>query len=354
MNYCDHYASTHGYASTIRFKYSPPSNSVNFLDTTITLQPDGTLTSSLYTKPTAAHQYLHNKSYHVSHVTNSLPKSQFLRIRRICTFTRDYEHHAEQFVNHFVKRGYKESRLRKMKEEIKLMDREELLQPKAPTSSERTPLVITYHHKFTGIAQVLRRSYQRMLSKHTDSAKIFPEPPLVAYRRTTNIRDKIVRANHHGSTNTHKSPNEATASTQSSLEQNMNNSGFITNKKGNRRCRVQGGPPTTVGAIYAGRCTKHDIISVGQTGGPVNIRFNGHRSDARLRPYRTELDAHFSNNDCNFNEDLEVTILEQVSGSQHLREHKEDKWMTRLNTVHPYGLNKLVREYGKVYQSLFV
>ena len=132
----------------------------------------------------------------------------------------------------------------------------------------------------------------------------------------------------------------------------MNNSGTIINNKGNRKCRVQGGAANTVGAIYAGRCIKN-IISVGQTGGPVNIRFNGHRADVRLRPYRTELDAQFYKHGCDFERDLEVTILEQVSGSAHLREYKEDKWITRLNTVHPHGLNKLVREYGQVYKTLF-
>ena len=352
MNFCDHYASTHGYASTIRFKYSPPSKSVNFLDMTITLQPDGTLSTSLYSKPTAAHQYLHNKSYHVSHVTNSLPKSQFMRIRRICTFDGDFDHHSKQFVDFFVKRGYKESQVRKTREEVRGMDREELLAPKPPATTERTPLVITYHHKFTGIGRVLRRAYQHMLAKHTDSAKVFPEPPLVAYRRTSNIKDKIIRANHHQSTTISRST-PSTRPSQSAIERNMNNTGTITNNKGNRQCKVQGGPATTVGAIYAGRCTKHDIISVGQTGGPVNVRFNGHRSDVKLRPYRTELDQHFHSNGCDFDKDLEVTILEQVSGSTALREYKEDKWITRLNTIHPHGLNKLVREYGNVYKTLF-
>ena len=133
----------------------------------------------------------------------------------------------------------------------------------------------------------------------------------------------------------------------------MNNTGTIINNKGNRKCRVQGGSSNTLGGIYAERCKKHDVISVGQTGGPVHIRFNGHRSDVRLRPYRTELDAHFNNHGCDFDTDLEVTILEQVTGSVHLREYKEDVWMTRLNTIHPHGLNKLVREYGHVYKTLF-
>ena len=352
MNFCDHYASKHGYASTIRFKYSPPSKSVNFLDTTITLQPDGTLSTSLYSKPTAAHQYLHNKSYHVSHVTNSLPKSQFMRIRRICTFDHDFDHHSKQFVNFFVKRGYKESQVRKTREEVRRMNREDLLAPKPPATTERTPLVITYHHKFTGIGRVLRRAYQHMLAKHTDSAKVFPEPPLVAYRRTANIRDKIIRANHHQSTSTTR-PTSSCRPSKSPIERNMNNTGTIVNNKGNRQCKVQGGSANTVGVIYAGRCRKHDVISVGQTGGPLNARFNGHRSDVKLRPYRTELDTHFHSNGCDFNKDLEVTILEQVTGSTSLREFKEDKWITRLNTIHPHGLNKLVREYGNVYKTLF-
>ena len=232
------------------------------------------------------------------------------------------------------------------------MDRATLLSPKPPTSSDRTPLVITYHHKFTGIGRVLRRAYQHMLAKHTDSAKVFPEPPLVAYRRTTNIRDKIIRANHHGSSRV-STPTDISQHTQSTIQNNMNNTGTITNNKSKRTCHVQGGPPNTIGAIYAGRCTKHDIISVGQTGGPVNIRFNGHRSDIKLRPYRTELDQHFHTHGCDFDKDLEVTILEQVTGSQSLREYKEDRWMTRLNTLHPYGLNKVVREYGNVYKTLY-
>ena len=106
MTFCDNYAQQNNYASNIRFTASPPSKSVNFLDTTVTLNNDGSLASTLYSKPTAAHQYLHRSSYHVGHTLRSLPKSQFMRIRRICSSLVDYTHHATIFVEFFVKRGY--------------------------------------------------------------------------------------------------------------------------------------------------------------------------------------------------------------------------------------------------------
>ena len=85
----------------------------------------------------------------------------------------------------------------------------------------------------------------------------------------------------------------------------------------------------------------------------MNVCFNGHRSDIKLRPYRNELDQHFHTHGFDFDKDLEVTILERVTGSQSLREYKEDRRMTRFNTLHPYGLNKVVREYGNEYKTLY-
>ena len=145
-------------------------------------------------------------------------------------------------------------------------------------------------------------------------------------------------------------PNQPSAS---QIEPNMNNSGSIVKNKGKRKFRLQGGSARVKGAIYAGHCLKHDFISVGQTGGQVNVRFNGHRSDIKLRPWRTELDSHFNVNDCCFEKDLEVSVLEQVTGSEALRLYKEDKWITRLNTKHPNGLNKQVSEFGQIYYKLF-
>jgi hypothetical protein len=94
MKFCNNYSTNKHYASTIKFTCSPPSNTVNFLDTTVTLNPDGTLSTTLYSKPTASHQYLHQKSYHPGNVIRSLPKSQFMRIRRICSSIHEYKIHA--------------------------------------------------------------------------------------------------------------------------------------------------------------------------------------------------------------------------------------------------------------------
>ena len=63
-----------------------------------------------------------------AHVTTSLPKSQFMRIRQICSYIKNYDKHATQFIKHFCRRSYSETKLKSICENVWKMPREELLE----------------------------------------------------------------------------------------------------------------------------------------------------------------------------------------------------------------------------------
>ncbi len=361
ISFCNNYATSGNYKSNIRFTASPPSKTADFLDTTVSVNPDGSLSTNLFCKPTASYQYLHNSSYHPKHVTNSLPKSQLMRIRRICSNLSDYETHAKRFVDHFIKRNYHHKPLTRMVQEVKTMNREELLQYKKRDSSanNRIPLVLAYHHKLEGIGGAIKGAYKQAIMKYPSLKSLFPEPPMVAFRRAPNLRDKLVRAKHQNQPDTTADAAAATTTTasqgHSQLEKQMNRSHSITNPQTQRTCRINGGAANIVGSVYAAECTKHKKLYVGQTGRPLNCRFNNHRSDAKHRPYTCKLAEHFHENSCSMDTDLRVSVLEQVSGSQALREYREDKWITRLQTQEPTGFNSNFRtEYGPIHAKLFM
>lgn len=354
IRFCDEFATSKKLKSNIRFTSSPPSKSAEFLDTRVLVNDDGTLSTDLYTKPTASHQYLHRNSYHTKHVTSSLPKSQFMRIRRICSRVSDYDRHANAFMEYFMKRNYHKKQLTRMIQEVRQMKREELLTYKKRTETcDRIPLVLTYHHKFEGIGSAIKDAYNRSIAKFPELKSLFPQPPMVAFRRTRNIRDKVIRANHHK-----RPPCDQVSPSQghgrSQLAQCINPSQTITNHKTNRTCRIEGGPATTKGAIYAAECTKHKLLYIGQTERTLSSRFNNHRSDVGHQPHVCKLTEHFSRNGCSFQTDLRVSVLEQVSGSRALREYKEDRWITRLQTVAPNGMNATyATDFGPTYAKLF-
>ena len=62
----------------------------SFLDTTVILE-DGTLHMDLYTKPTDTHHHLSLNNYHPKYCASTLPYSQSLRLRRICSRKEDFE-----------------------------------------------------------------------------------------------------------------------------------------------------------------------------------------------------------------------------------------------------------------------
>ena len=63
--------------------------SLAFLDIKVSIEGNGLCTSVHY-KPTDSHNYLLYSSSHPSHVKNSIPYSQFLRLRRLCSDDSDF------------------------------------------------------------------------------------------------------------------------------------------------------------------------------------------------------------------------------------------------------------------------
>ena len=351
LEHCNNFASEQSMSSTIKFTYSYSRKSVNFLDTTISLASNGTLSTTLYSKPTAAHNYLHNRSYHYPKAIRSIPKSQFIRIRRICTSLHDYWTHANQFITFFANRGYNQANLSQCAKEIATYHRQDLLKekPKQTEEAKRIPLVISWHHKFKGISDVLHHQYERIARSNATFKEVFPQPPIIAYRRAKNNSDRIVRANHWGK----KNLQTAHTKTKSMIDSNMNTFGSICNPKTGRSANIPIGSATDSNVIYAAKCKKHQVLYVGTTGGQLNTRFSGHRSDIKHYPSRCELPKHFRECGCDFSMDLEVSVLEHVKGGVATRLLKEDKWIRRLDTVSPNGLNERTSEFGSIHQHLF-
>ena len=112
-----------------------------------------------------------------------------------------------------------------------------------------------------------------------------------------------------------------------------------------------GGTCKTSNVIYAARCKIHDKLYVGHTGEALSTRFSKHRYDIGKRPNNSELAEHFHED--HSMSDLEVTILESGFKSSAERQRAEDKWMCRLQTLSPAGLNKDCHGYAKEVYKMF-
>ena len=118
LNSCHH---------TIKFTAKISQQSVNFLDTTIYLKPTGQLEVDLYTKPVDSHNYLHYTSSHPSHCKTSLPYSQFIRVKRICSTFDNYDKHSVTIAQHFRKWGYPQQIIEDSCIAARRQDRDKLL-----------------------------------------------------------------------------------------------------------------------------------------------------------------------------------------------------------------------------------
>ena len=323
INFCNSYAADNKMKSSIKFTVDYSKSEVVSLNTKVKFTDDKVATT-LFCMPSASHQYLHRSSYHPTHVFSSIPKSQFIRIRRICTNVTDYWDNASKFVAYFQSRGFSVRSLNKIvcqvaeTSQTSLSEKNSIPQVLEMPENNCVPFVVTWHHKLSALPKILHRNYETMVKKFPELKCIFPQPPVVAFHHNRNLKNLLIRSSFTKKFGKPHQPSTPCHSKQCKLCPTMSHSDTSTNSISGKTCTTTGSTFKTPDVIYAAECTFHNKLYIGHTSQPLNMHFNGHRSDAKIKPTACELVHNFHHNTCDFNKDLRVYILQDnVTGPKY-------------------------------------
>ena len=95
----------YGFHHALKFTWEISETCVSFLDISTSINGDALATSVTY-KPTDSHSYLLFSSSHPNHTKQSIPYSQFLRLRRLCSDDNEFGTKSLEMRTFFVERGY--------------------------------------------------------------------------------------------------------------------------------------------------------------------------------------------------------------------------------------------------------
>ena len=324
---------------TIKFTAEWSNSSISFLDVRVLLN-QGRITTDLFQKPTDTHQYLHQNSCHPKHCKSSIPYSQALRLRRICSDDETFYERTKELKHHLVKRGYRESAIQQQIGRASSVNRNIALTSSERDNTHRVPLVVTYHPELPNLSKILR-DHLPTLHVSEKMKKAVPNAPLVAYRRPRSLNDLLVRASirplenviYEGSRQCGRPRCKTCAHVKTGTEFTSAVTGVNFNARVTANCR-------TSNIVYLIQCRKCKMQYVGETENPLHLRMNGHRSDYYRKLPDKPVAKHFYDTPGHTFEDVSVMIIEQLrSGGRTRRKDREGYWIYTLRTLTPDGLN---------------
>jgi hypothetical protein len=179
---------------TIKFTLEVSQKEVAFLYTTVRLN-NGRVVTDTFCKPTDSHNYLMYDSAHPKKCKDSIPYSQFLRIRRICSDIKDYDKRVISLSSHFLRRGYPKEILEEAAIQGRQKYREELwnLKRAASASTDKVFLISTYHPSDNSVKEVVKNNWG-LLGESPTTQFIHEKKLVCGYRRPKNLKEMLVRA----------------------------------------------------------------------------------------------------------------------------------------------------------------
>ena len=162
-----------------------------FLDTKVHLR-EGFLIPEIYSKPTDSHEYLNPASAHPPIITENIPYSVALRVRRNCSDRIDNDQlfidNMISYKAHLMHSGYKPECIDKHFVKVAKLKRKDVLTGKCRTRSKskrerKLNYVTAYNPMFPDIGRAIR-SIETILQEDEECKKFFPRGAFrVAYKR---------------------------------------------------------------------------------------------------------------------------------------------------------------------------
>ena len=128
----------------LEYTWSASTDKLPFPD--ICMKPQGNrIATSIHYKATDSHSYLNFSSSHPYSCKSSIPYSQFLRLRMICSDDSDFNIDAARMETFFAARGYPNDLIRRGRERASTISRAEILKSDAASNitNDRVPFVTT-------------------------------------------------------------------------------------------------------------------------------------------------------------------------------------------------------------------
>ena len=320
----------------LQFTFTISELELPFLDIKLAIT-NNRIQTSIHYKETDTHNYLHYTSFHPRHCKQAIPYSQFLRLRRICSNDVDFSEKAEEMLTFFKQRGYPEPQLHNDLQRVTTISRDEALSPARlnVNNVDRVPLVLTYHPFNTVTRKILLENFN-ILSTDPETRGIFPEPPLVSYRRDKNLRDFLVHS-------TSGSQRPLDAGSFPCRRPRCQTCQYITSQTvlhGPKRSHTIQNRFTcqSENVVYCITCRRCTTMYIGETGRRLRERFGEHLRSIRNRSPVLPVAEHFNSANHTIDE-IRVCGVKQCSGSNTSRKRREMQLIFELGTLKPGGLN---------------
>ena len=208
--------------------------------------------------------------------------------------------------------------------------------------NKRVPFVVTYHPSLGNLSSFLHKHLPTLHSSEK-MKKVFPEPPVVSFKKPKNLKDHLVRSRLDSKTSggggggSFKTCSDKRCQlcryTTTTSEFASSTSGLKYVMLGSLSCKSRN-------VIYLITCKKCGKQYVGETGDPLNLRVNNHRSSIRTKKLHLPVAEHFNTDNHGWEDMSVVAIDHNPNWTTEQRIQMENCWQHRLRTIQPDGLNK--------------
>ena len=145
-----------GKHKTIKSDFQISPRKIAFLDAILYKDENNNIQTTLYRKSTDQQAFLHAQSEHPRSLISSIPYSQALRLKTICTTTTEFDKNCGIIKQKFLERQYKEKVLDEQIKKVDRTEREELFTCKEKNNKNRIPLPITYNKTLPNISTITK------------------------------------------------------------------------------------------------------------------------------------------------------------------------------------------------------
>ena len=181
----------------LKFTMEIGDGSLCFLDVEIKLENDQLLTT-VYSKPTNTHIYLHANSCHNEKTKKGIPKGVALRLKRICSTDDEYSKKSNEYKTHLMKRGYEKNMVNYAFDSLKNKSRSEVRKKVEKEQHSRIIFATNFNPRGPDVASIIKRNV-KLIENTPGLQALFPRGTImVANKKESNLKNLLTRSDPYG------------------------------------------------------------------------------------------------------------------------------------------------------------